>query len=177
MKTKRSITWLAVILLILTSACESGNRKYDYDKTFATADEIVADAQTRITEIDVTQFKQIFDSQAFVLVDVRSEKEHQGGFIPGAVNIPRGSLEFRVLKESIWAKEEMYVPEKDQLIVVFCKAGNRSALAAETLQRMGFTNVISLKGGWNAWKESFPELFETDLPAGAEHAVVEEGGC
>lgn len=80
-----------------------------------------------------------------VLVDVREGEEHQEGFIPGALWIPRGKLELRI---------EDAVPERDADIVLYCAGGNRSALAARTLRELGYTRVRSLAGGFGAWKKA-----------------------
>ena len=144
---------------------------------FSDVDALVADALTRITEISPQELKAITDSISTVIIDVRSEKEFQSGFIPGAINIPRGSLEFRIARKDIWDKEQMYVPNKTDLLIVYCKHGNRSTLAAESLQKLGYTNVRSLKGGWEAWHKEYHHLLETRLPAGEEPKVEEDGGC
>lgn len=83
----------------------------------------------------------------FALIDVREPDEVQKGTIHGAVAIPRGILEMNV---------EKVTTDKDRKIVLYCAGGNRSALAAQALQRLGFRNVLSLAGGYGGWKESGP---------------------
>jgi rhodanese-related sulfurtransferase len=80
----------------------------------------------------------------FVLVDVREESEFAAGHIPGAVHIGKG-----VIERDIEAK----VPDPHTPLVLYCGGGFRSALAADALQKMGYTNVISMDGGWRAWTE------------------------
>ncbi len=79
------------------------------------------------------------------LVDVRERDEYEEGAITGAVHIPRGFLELQI---------ENAVPERDEPVVVYCAGGTRSALAARSLQQMGYTNVASLAGGFGAWKNA-----------------------
>lgn len=77
------------------------------------------------------------------LIDVREKNEYDDGFIPGATHIPRGFLESRI---------EETIPDKNAPVLLYCAGGVRSALAAQTLQQMGYTDVLSLEGGFGAWK-------------------------
>ncbi|MFT5519882.1 MAG: rhodanese-related sulfurtransferase [Enterobacterales bacterium] len=106
----------------------------------------VADAKTRIKEISIEQF----NSNAFsnyTVIDVREPKEHMDSRIPNSINIPMGGLEFEILKHC----ETNGVDTK---IVLYCRSGGRSALAAETLLDLGFSNTVSLAGGINAWQSA-----------------------
>ena len=78
----------------------------------------------------------------FTLVDVREKDEFRAGFIPGAVHIPRAHLEMQA---------EQKLPDKNAEIILYCGGGFRSALAGDALQKMGYTNVASMDGGWRAW--------------------------
>ncbi len=90
------------------------------------------------------------NGEAMVLLDVREPDEVKGGHIDGALQIPRGFLELRV---------EQQLPDHDRHVVIYCAGGTRSALAAKTLQEMGYTDVVSLAGGFQAWQESgFPSV-------------------
>ena len=75
------------------------------------------------------------------MLDCREPNETNLGRIPGAVVIPRGTLETKI---------EAVVP-RERALIIYCAGGNRSALAADTLQQMGYTNVASMAGGWGAW--------------------------
>ena len=106
---------------------------------------IVADAKARIRECtadDVVARRAAGD--AFTLIDVREEGEYAAGHAAGAVHIGKG-----VLERDIEAK----VPDPATPLVLYCGGGFRSALATDTLQKMGYTNVISMDGGWRAWTE------------------------
>jgi rhodanese-related sulfurtransferase len=103
------------------------------------------EAKKEIQEIDVSEFKRMQAAgEKFALIDVREPDEVAKGTIPGAVPIPRGMLELKV---------DQVTADKDAKIVLYCGGGNRSALAAWMLKKMGFRNPISLIGGWRAWTE------------------------
>jgi rhodanese-related sulfurtransferase len=107
---------------------------------------IVDDARSRIREIDVDGVKRKRAAgENFTLVDVREDAEWAAGHAAGAVHIGKG-----VIERDIEAK----VPDTSAELVLYCGGGFRSALAADALQKMGYTNVTSLAGGWRAWQES-----------------------
>ncbi len=110
---------------------------------------IVADAKKHVKEWDFREVKKRMDAgEKFLLVDVREDNEWERGHIPGAVHMGRGIIERDI---------EQAVPDHDAAIVLYCGGGFRSALSAENLQRMGYTNVISMDGGWRHWTEAgFP---------------------
>src|SRR5215471_13660549 len=85
------------------------------------------------------------EEQNIVLVDVREKHEWNEGYIPGAVHVPRGYLELQI---------EEAVPDKSKTVVLYCAGGVRSLMAAQTLQQMGYKNVISMAGGFGSWKGS-----------------------
>lgn len=115
-----------------------------------TAADLVADARRQIREIIPTEFAA--DTQGSVLIDVREPAEFETGHIASAVNIPRGVLEFQVDAHPAVANvSDPALSHKEQPIVVYCRTGGRSALAALNLQRMGFTDVRSLAGGITEW--------------------------
>lgn len=115
-----------------------------------TAADLVADARRQIREIIPTEFASY--TQGGVLIDVREHAEFETGHIAGAVNIPRGVLEFQVDAHPAVANvSDPALSHKEQPIVVYCRTGGRSALAALNLQRMGFTDVRSLAGGITEW--------------------------
>src|SRR3954452_3316298 len=105
--------------------------------------ELLADARRRIREVDTAQAEDAIKQPGTVVLDVREPDEYEQGALAGAVHIPRGHLESNI---------ESRVLDKDAPIVVYCAGGNRSAFAAETLAELGYTNVVSVAGGFNKWK-------------------------
>jgi rhodanese-related sulfurtransferase len=104
---------------------------------------LVADAKSRIRECTVADVAaRLAAGEKFVLIDVREESEYAAGHAAGAVHISKG-----VIERDIEAK----VPDPNTPLVLYCGGGYRSALAADALQKMGYTNVISMDGGWSAW--------------------------
>ncbi len=108
-----------------------------------TSADLLAEARAQIMQAPVDVAKLLFDEETYVFIDVREPTETKMGFIPGALLIPRGLLEFRIAGE---------VSDSNTQIVVYCASGGRSSLAAYTLKMMGYTNVISMAGGWRAWE-------------------------
>lgn len=107
---------------------------------------IVNDAKSRVRECTVQDVKQRLDrGDSFQLVDVREESEFAKGHALGAIHLGKGVIERDV---------EKAVPDAATPLVLYCGGGFRSALAADALQKMGYTNVISMDGGWSAWKEA-----------------------
>lgn len=106
---------------------------------------IVNDAKSRVKECTIAEMRARQEAgDRFTLVDVREESEYAAGHLPGAVHIGKG-----VIERDIEAK----VPDPATPLVLYCGGGYRSALAADVLQKMGYTNVISMDGGWRAWTE------------------------
>lgn len=117
-----------------------------------TAAELVAEAKKNIREVGVETLATRL-GQAPIVIDVREPAEFQKGHVYGAVNIPRGVLEFEVLASpavDFVTASELQV--HDAPIYLYCRSGGRSALCAESLQRMGFTDVMSVAGGFLAWE-------------------------
>ena len=104
--------------------------------------DLVANAKESITEIDVATLASRLDDDP-VMIDVREPDEHSQGVIPDSLPIPRGLLESTI---------ETRVPDRATPLVVYCAGGSRSALGAATLAQMGYENVVSLAGGFTAWK-------------------------
>ena len=109
-----------------------------------TASDLVAAARQRILEVTPRQFHD--DPGNALVIDVREPAEFASGHLPGAVNIPRGVLEFQVDAHPALAR-------KDLPLVLVCRSGGRAALAADSLQAMGFCNVRSIRGGMLAWQQ------------------------
>lgn len=108
-----------------------------------TAADLVGAAKAVINEISVEEAKAL-GTGAAQFVDVREPPEWKDGTIEGALCVPRGVLEWK-------AESEDPLKDKSAPLVVYCKTGGRSALAAQTLQELGYTNVKSLAGGFEAW--------------------------
>ena len=112
---------------------------------------MVAEAKGRVQNLSPEQVADELDKGDVTLVDVREDDERaQNGAIPGAVRAPRGMLEFWADPTSPYHREEF---SPDRRTVLYCASGGRSALAADTLQGMGYGNVAHLDGGIKAWKE------------------------
>jgi sulfur-carrier protein adenylyltransferase/sulfurtransferase len=101
-------------------------------------------AKAAVREVDTTEADQLRQQPGAVVLDVREPEEFEQGAVPGSLHIPRGNLESNI---------ESRVTEKGTPLVVFCAAGNRSAFAAQTLAELGYSDVVSVKGGFNRWKD------------------------
>lgn len=107
---------------------------------------LVRDAKMRIQEMDIPEYRRRIDrGERFLLLDVREDHEWARGRLPGAVHLGKGVIERDI---------ENQVPDKRSPIVLYCGGGYRSALVADSLQRMGYTNVTSLSGGYRGWREA-----------------------
>jgi rhodanese-related sulfurtransferase len=114
---------------------------------------IVSDARTRIREVTVEETKtRLTQNPDARLIDVREDNEWQLGRAAGSIHLGKGIIERDI---------EELVPDKSTELVLYCGGGFRSALAADVLQQMGYTNVFSMAGGWKAWKDSGAPV-ETD---------------
>jgi rhodanese-related sulfurtransferase len=108
--------------------------------------QLVRDAKTRVRELNVEQARRRLDANPDArLIDVREDHEWQAGHAARATHMGRGIIERDI---------ERAVPDKDAELILYCGGGYRSALACDNLQRLGYTNVYSMDGGWTAWKES-----------------------
>jgi rhodanese-related sulfurtransferase len=110
---------------------------------------IVEDAKARVREVSIDDVKARLDrGDKFVLVDVREESEYAKDHLPGAIHLGKGVIERDI---------EDRVPELNTPVVLYCGGGYRSALAADNLQKMGYSNVLSMNGGIRGWREKrFP---------------------
>lgn len=107
---------------------------------------LVNDAKTRVKETNVADVKRRIDSgEKFILVDTREDNEWANGHIAGAVHMSKGIIERDV---------EKAVPDPKTKLILYCGGGFRSALVADNLQKMGYTNVESMDGGWRGWVEA-----------------------
>jgi len=107
---------------------------------------LVQDAKKRVKETDVADVKKRMDAgEKFILVDVREDNEWASGHLPGAVHLGKGILERDI---------EQRVPDTSAKVILYCGGGFRSALAGDNLQKMGYTNVESMDGGWKGWVQA-----------------------
>ena len=105
---------------------------------------IVDDAKSRIKEVSVAETRVRIDAGA-ILIDVREDNEWQAGHAANAVHLGRGIIERDIVQT---------FPDKSTELILYCGGGYRSALAADNLQKMGYTNVFSMAGGWKAWNDA-----------------------
>ena len=107
---------------------------------------LVNDAKSRIREVTVAETRERMNADKRVrLIDVREDNEWQAAHAAGAEHLGKGIIERDV---------EAIIPDKSTEVILYCGGGFRSALAADVLQRMGYTNVFSMAGGWKAWKDA-----------------------
>src|SRR3954465_119351 len=106
--------------------------------------ELLQKAKAEIREVDTATADEVRSAPRAVVLDVREPDEYEQGAIPGALHIPRGHLESNV---------ESRVPDRATPLIVHCAGGTRSAFAAKTLEEMGYTDVVSVAGGFNKWKD------------------------
>ncbi|GAC1662198.1 MAG: rhodanese-like domain-containing protein [Candidatus Acidiferrum sp.] len=104
---------------------------------------LVQEAKARVKETNVAEVKRRMDAaEKMLLIDVREDNEWAQGHLPGALHLGKGIIERDI---------EQRVPDTSAKIILYCGGGFRSALAAENLQKMGYTNVESMDGGWKGW--------------------------
>jgi rhodanese-related sulfurtransferase len=117
--------------------------------------DLVNDAKTRVREVSVAETQQrMRDNKQVKLIDVREDNEWDAAHATGAIHLGKGIIERDI---------ENTVPDKNTELILYCGGGYRSALAADTLQRMGYTNVFSMAGGWKAWKEESTDYTEKSV--------------
>lgn len=109
-----------------------------------TPQQLVAEAKTQVKEIDIETAARHIGSGSLI-IDVREPAEFEAAHLPGAVNIPRGVIEFKTADHPALAA-------RDAEILLYCKSGGRSVLAAFNLKRLGYQNILSLTGGFDAWQ-------------------------
>ena len=104
---------------------------------------VVNDAKTRVRQVNTDEYKAL--PKNHVLIDTREDHEWAEAHAGGAIHLSKGIIERDI---------ETTVPDRQAILVLYCGGGYRSALAADSLQKMGYQNVISLDGGWRAWQAS-----------------------
>ena len=107
---------------------------------------LVNDAKSRVKETNVPDVKRRMEAgEKFVLVDVREDGEWAQGHLPGAIHLGKGVIERDI---------EQRIPDTSAKVILYCGGGFRSALAADNLQKMGYSNVESMDGGWKGWRDA-----------------------
>jgi molybdopterin/thiamine biosynthesis adenylyltransferase/rhodanese-related sulfurtransferase len=136
--------------------------------------DLISDVRKRTKQVSLEELKRRIQSgEKMTLVDVREKDEWRGGYIPGAISIPRGFLEIQA---------EQKLPDKSARIVAYCAGGTRSALAASTLQELGYTNVETANPGFVRWKdldypvETPPQLTDAQRERYSRHILLPEVG-
>src|SRR5246127_2934217 len=136
--------------------------------------DLMANARKRTKQVSLDELKRRIDAgEKVTLVDVREKDEWRAGYIPGAVSLPRGFLEIQ---------EEQKLPDKNAKIVLYCAGGTRSALAAATLQELGYANVETANPGFVRWKDvGYPvempaQLTEAQRERYSRHILLPEVG-
>ncbi len=170
LKLKKMKNLLYILLLIIISvACTA---RYENGK------EMAGEVMYDILQISVEELKtKMSNDEEFHLLDVRQSTEYKKGFINQdfdynfyiqPINVPRGILEFRITDADFWSNYFEGLPHKDSSeIIVYCKSGSRSLLAAKTLLKLGYKNVKNLSGGYNAFNPNHEDLSPKE----------EESGC
>lgn len=111
-----------------------------------TPEQLVREAKESIKEVTVGDAKKMINAkEGLILLDVRDKNEFEEGYIPGAINISRGSLEFKVA---------LIIPDKKARIIVYCGLDLRGPLATRTLNELGYKNAVNMTGGFKSWKEA-----------------------
>lgn len=121
-----------------------------------TAHDLVLAAKSQCREVSVVDAHAMLTS-ADAIIDVREADEYAAGHLPGAINIPRGLLEFKLSGMPA-------LDQRDLSVVLYCKTSGRSALAANSMQTMGYLNVVSMAGGFDAWVEAGLPVVKPALP-------------
>ncbi len=114
---------------------------------------LVDDAKARVREVSVSETQRKLETRMARVIDVREDSEWAAGRIRGAEHMGRGVIERDI---------EGLVPDKAAELILYCGGGFRSALSADNLQKMGYTNVSSITGGWRAWKDAGAPIDEGD---------------
>ena len=110
-----------------------------------TLQNLVSDAKNSIIEVSVSKVRQVSQDKNYLIVDVREPGEYAQGHIDGAINVPRGVLEFRADPNYPGGIPSLY--DKSALIILYCRSGARSALAAQSLTLLGYKAIVSMAGG------------------------------
>ena len=129
--------WIMAFSLV---ACATQN----LGGTIKTSNQLVKEAKASIKEVSVDDVKKMIDNkEKIIILDVRDKEEFETGYIPGAINLSRGLLEFKI---------NTIIPDKNSVIIVYCGIDLRGPLATRTLNESGYKNAVNIIGGLKAWK-------------------------
>ena len=158
---------LFLILLLALSIGSCGSKK---DNNYDSVEQLVSEAQINVKKASVDELKSIFNHHGnYKIIDCRETEEYTDGHIPGAINIPRGVLEF-----------SNKISNRRETIYVYSQTNKRASLACQALKLLKYNKVFLIDGGWQEWNNQFPELIEKgdgDKGAKAAPKVEESGGC
>lgn|SRR5690554_325971 len=154
MKERNRMGKVIVVILVLITIHTFQAIGQKNITVYDSPEEMVVAAKEIITEIPVNEFRDIYTNDNLYIIDVRTAEEYNAGAVPGAINIPRGVLEFRIGKKETWESAGVNPPDIDDPIIVYCGTGSRGALSAKALMQLGYTNIKSVEGGWGAWQKS-----------------------
>lgn len=130
----------ALIIMLALVICATQTRGW----AVQTSDQLVKDAKAAIKEVSIDDVKKMIDGkEKIIILDVRDKDEFETGYIPGAINLSRGMLEFKI---------GTVIPDKDARIIVYCGVDLRGPLATKTLQEFGYIHAVNINGGLKAWK-------------------------
>jgi len=163
MKTFKLIFLLLSVVIFVACSSKKDN---SYDNIGQKVDEV----QAKITKVTVIELKEILDHKRdYKIIDCREKEEYIEGHIPGAINIPRGILEF-----------SNKISSRRETIYIYSQTVDRASLACPTLKLLKYKNVYLIDGGWMEWNKAFPEMIEKgDGGKGSKVVpkVEESGGC
>ena len=139
---------LSFFLVIIFFVLYAASVVHAVDKT---PEQVVREAKASVSEVSIDEVKKMIDNREdIILLDVRDSEEYETGHIPGAINISRGSLDFKV---------HLIVPDKNKRIIVYCGLDLRSPLATKSINDLGYKKAVNMIGGLKAWKEAgYPVL-------------------
>ncbi|MDZ4164602.1 MAG: rhodanese-like domain-containing protein [Smithellaceae bacterium] len=143
---KRGLVWIVSVMFVLSVA---GVALAQTTGTPLIVREMVAKAKEEIQRVTAADVKAALDNkEKAIILDVRDKEEYDAGYIPGAINVSRGKLEFRVMGA---------IPDLNAKVYVYCLTAARSALATKTMMEMGYKNVVQMDAPFEAWtKAGYP---------------------
>ncbi len=157
--------FILVLMAIVVSSC--GSKK---DNSYENVDQMIAEAQASISKVTVDELNSILQHEGeYKVIDCREEEEYIEGHIPGALNIPRGVLEF-----------SSKISNRRETIYIYSQSVDRASLACPALKLLKYRKVYLIDGGWLEWNKTFPELIEKgsgDASTKTQPKAAESGGC